>query len=710
MDLDNSQLYINRELSWLEFNSRVLAEAADKKNKLLEQIKFISIVSSNLEEFFMVRVAALIHKKETGAKVYTPDGLNIPSQLKLISESVKKLLVKQYELFYNRIVPLLKNNGIKIAFTVKDAEPWRKILKSIFEEEILPILTPISLGPSHPFPNLLTGRLYLAASLKPKPDNETLIEKSKLLSFVEVPTNIQGRFISVDKGHVFIPLENVIKMFIGRLYHGFEVESAHIIKISRDADFTIEEDEISDLLKAVESTVKRMHQRSVIKLEYEKGLPVMILNTIIAKNHLKKKDTYEIKGLLNLNDLMELYNKLDTKDMKEEPLLSLYKSEFEEYDTIFDAVSEKDFIMFHPYNSYDPVVELINQAADDKNVLAIKQLLYRTSSNSSIIKALIRAAENGKYVTAVVELTARFDEKRNIEWTKKLQDAGAHVIYGIVGLKIHAKALLIVRKEKNEIKKYAHLATGNYNETTARLYTDFSLMTSENSICEDISSLFNLLTGFSVPEQWNCVAISPLDLRKKFLNLIERETQNAKNGIKSKIIAKMNSLNDAEIVKALYAASMAGVKIELIIRGICILRPELKKISHNIKVKSIIGRFLEHARVYYFFNGGDEELFLSSADWMSRNLDRRVEALFPVHNEECRKTVMKVLKLQWEDTVNSWYLNPDGNYKPPAKKNKAEHNCFKSIYSLISKDEKKFGSDKKTSFVIRRSPDKKNAE
>ena len=404
---------------------------------------------------------------------------------------------------------------------------------------------------------------------------------------------------------------------------------------------------------------------------------------------------------------MEIYNKIDLKEMKEEPLQSVHKSEFDEYDTIFDAVAEKDHIMFHPYNSYDPVVELINQAADDKNVLAIKQLLYRTSSNSSIIKALIRAAENGKYVTAVVELKARFDEKRNIEWTKKLQDAGAHVIYGIVGLKIHAKALLLVRKEKNEIRKYAHLATGNYNETTARLYTDFSFMTSDNSICEDVSSLFNLLTGFSVPEQWNCIAISPLDMRKKFLSLIQRETENAKNGIKAKIIAKMNSLNDAEIVKALYSASMAGVKIELIVRGICILRPELKKISQNIKVKSIIGRFLEHARVYYFFNGGEEEVFLASADWMSRNLDRRVETLFPIKNEECKKHIMKILKLQWEDTVNSWYLKPDGEYRPPVKKDKSDHNCFKSIYNLIAKDEKKSSVEKKNLFTIKHSPEKK---
>ncbi|HPP87359.1 MAG TPA: RNA degradosome polyphosphate kinase, partial [bacterium] len=405
---DNCAYYINRELSWLEFNDRVLSLADDKNNKLLERLKFLAIVSSNLEEFFMVRVAAINQQKEDGLKVDTPDGLSFDEQLKMIRERVKKMLANQYDIFYNKLIPALKKYSIEIITKIKDLEKYEKYLFNIFENEIKPILTPISIGPTHPFPNLLTGRLYLAVALEPEPDCPELVKKSNL-SFIEIPTNIQGRFIKIEKEQTYIPIEKIIELFVDDIYSGFKVKSKNIIKITRDADFDIDKDDVADLLKEVETNIKSMHQRDVIKLEYEKGLPTKILNTIIAKNKFKKKETFEIHGILNLNDLIELYNKIDSSELKDEQISPIIPTEF--YDgNIFDQIKKKDFLFFHPYQSYQPIIDLINTAADDPNVLAIKQLLYRTSSNSPIINALIRAAENGKYVTVIVEVTARFDE------------------------------------------------------------------------------------------------------------------------------------------------------------------------------------------------------------------------------------------------------------------------------------------------------------
>nr|HPG31264.1 polyphosphate kinase 1 [bacterium] len=679
INFGNSKYFINPQYSWLEFNNRVLAEALEKDNPLLERIKFLSIVSSNLEEFFMVRVAGVKKHKEAGiTEGGSPDLIKPDIELKSIRERVKKLIKNQYVLFYKKLNPILKKQGVEILLNYESLIRYKNFLTEVFEREIKPILTPISVGPTHPFPNLVTGRLYLAVGLSVREETDKKIEKSNL-SFIEIPTNIQGRFIKIENHNKFVPIENIIKMFVDQIYNGYDIESAHIIKITRDADFTIDEaDETSDLLHELETTIKQMHKRSITKFEYEKGIPPRILNTIIDKNNLKRNDIYQINGLLNFNDLMELYKKIDKPELKDSPLLPIFDSNFSGKN-IFEDIKRKDFVLFHPYHSYEPVIELINQAADDAGTLAIKQLLYRTSSNSPIIKALIRAAEKGKYVTAVVELTARFDEKRNIEWTKKLQDAGAHVIYGIAGLKTHAKALMIIRKENNEIKKYMHLATGNYNEITAQIYTDLSFFTCDDSFGEDISSLFNLLTGFSLPTGFNNVSIAPIDLRNKILSMITRETDNAKNGGKARIIAKMNALYDKEIVEALYQASAAGVKIDLIARGICILRPGIKKVSENIKVKSIVGKFLEHARIYYFYNGGNEEYYLSSADLMTRNLDRRVELLFPVKNEQSRKFIQKILKLQLEDSLNSYILQPTGSYKPVLKKTKDNKNYFKAL-------------------------------
>ena len=475
-----------------------------------------------------------------------------------------------------------------------------------------------------------------------------------------------------------------MKLFISEIYTGYKVKSASIIRITRDADFSIDSDEISDLLTEIEEHIKRMHQRNVVKLEVEKNISPMVLKTLVKQTRVEDDYIYYIKGILNLNDLFEIYSRINNSELKDKHITPIYPYDFRNRD-IFELIREKDCILYHPYHSYDPVVEFVERAAEDEDVLAIKLTLYRTSDDSSIVKALEKAAQNGKYVTILDELKARFDEKRNIQWARRLEDAGAHVIYGIVGLKTHAKALLVIRREKTGIRRYIHMATGNYNEKTARLYTDFSFFTSDDYIGEDVSMLFNLLTGFSMPTQWNYLAVAPLELRNRFISLIERETENAKNGGRARIIAKMNSLLDKSIVKALYAASIAGVKIELIVRGICALKPGIKGVSDNIKVRSIVGRFLEHPRIYYFYNGGDEEYYLSSADWMTRNLDRRVEILFPVRGRDECNFIKKIFEIQIRDNTNQWILNSDGTYELVGGKSK--HDSFSETYEFIGEYE-----------------------
>ncbi len=682
---------INREFSWLEFNKRVLFEAEEIKNPVLERLKFLSIVSSNLEEFFMIRVAVLRKQKEANISESSDESMTPAEQLSIIRGRVLELLKRQYDLLYNQILPELRNYGINILVNTDEAELIKELLAPVFDNEMLPMLTPLSVGPAHPFPTLVTGRLYLAVGLRPL-ENNFFIEKSDL-SFIEIPTNIYGRFMSIDSGDTLIPVENIIKIFINKVFNGYIVTSAHIIRVTRDADLSVQEDGASDLLKEIESTIKRMHRRSVVKIEYESGIPPEILNTIREKNLMESEELYEISGIFNLKDLMELYEKKSSeaktdKSLIFKPITPIYSSEFYKKD-IFKVIDESDIILFHPYHSFDPVLDLLNRAAVDPDVMAIKQTLYRTSSNSAIIQALIKAAENGKYVSVIDELKARFDEKRNIEWARRLEDSGAHVTYGVAGLKTHAKALIIVRKEERGIKRYVHLGTGNYNESTAKLYTDFSFFTSDDKFGEDISSFFNLLTGFSLSDRWNYITIAPLELRQKFINLIVREKNNALNGLKAKITAKLNSLVDDEIISVLYDASKAGVKINLIVRGICSLKPGLPGLSENIRIASIIGRYLEHSRIFCFQNAGDEEIYLSSADWMSRNLDRRVEILFPIRNEKNRAFIRKILTLQFDDNVNKWDLLGD-KYSHIINDNKkvtSEKDSFKEIYELIKKND-----------------------
>lgn len=679
-DLQDPSLYLNREFSWLEFNFRVLAEADEADNPLLERMKFIAIVSSNLEEFYMVRVAILKKQMHLNYPGNTMDKLTPAEQLSGIREKVDRLLSYQYKLFYEHIIPELKNEGIELLFSEKEIKPYENYLGALFEERLEPVLTPISVGPTHPFPNLVTGSIYLAVELSPKEGRDPQIEESNL-SFLQVPTNVMGRFVRIKDEDKFVPVEQILKLFVDRIYKGYEIQSAGVVRISRDFDFNIDKDLASDLLTEIESKIKRLHQRNIVKIEYEKGLSEAVLKSLIEVGEVDDDCIFEFDGILNFKDLFGIFGALDRNELKDEPISHIYPEEMKDKN-LFEFISKKDVSLYHPYHSYDPVVDLLKQACEDEDVLAIKQTLYRTASDSRIIQYLIRAAENGKYVTVVDELRARFDEKRNIEMARKLEDAGAHVIYGVAGLKTHAKALLIVRKERLGIKRYVHMATGNYNESTAKLYTDFSYFTSDERIGEDVSSLFNLLTGFSIPVGWGSVAVAPLNLRQKTISLIRREAENAKNGIKAEIVAKMNSLLDGGIVEELYKASIAGVKIELIVRGICSLKPGIKNVSKNIRVRSIIGRYLEHPRVYYFHNGGKSEYYMASADWMTRNLDRRVELLFPIKSAEECAFVQKILDIQLKDNVNAWKLQSDGSYEQIS--GRGRHESFGEIYDLIS--------------------------
>ncbi len=683
--LDDPRNFINREWSWLDFNSRVLHEAIEDRNPLLERIKFTAIVSSNLEEFFMVRVAAIKKQASLHVQSNSSDQLSPQEQLKGIRQKVERMVRDQYENFNKNLLPALKECGVNIQYNVKDLEKHRPFLHTLFQQQMKKIMTPISVGPTHPFPNLVSGKIYMAVELEPNAENPSILEKSHL-SFVQVPTGILGRFIHIPETECYLPLGNVLQLFIGEIYNGYKVISSGLLKITRDADFSVDPDAVSDLLKEIESNIKLMHKRNVVRLEYEKTLSPKVLDILTKELEISKEDMYPINGILRLQDLFEIYSQCDRPDLKDEILAPVYPQDFVDTD-IFQLIREKSPILYHPYHAYDPVVEFLDTAAQDKNVLAIKMTLYRTSNQSRIIEALVKAAENGKYVSIVDELQARFDEKRNIDAAHRLEDAGAHVIYGISGLKTHAKCLLVVRREGNEIRRYVHMATGNYNEQTARLYTDFSYFTSDPLIGEDASTLFNLLTGFSIPEKWNQLTVAPLDLRQKFLSLIRRETENAKNGLKARILAKVNSLLDQEIVMTLYEASQAGVEIQLVVRGICSLKPGIKGLSDNITVRSIVGRYLEHPRIYYFYNGGDEEYYLASADWMTRNLDRRVELLFPIEGQKQRDFIQTILDYQYKDNANTWNLASDGTYSLAASNGKKD--SFLSIYEHIRKNEKK---------------------
>ena len=655
--------YENRELSWLKFNERILGEARDKENLLFERLKFLSITASNLDEFFMVRVASLKDMVHAGYTKKDFAGLSPKEQLIKISEVTHEMVSRQYSTYNRSLLPHLAENGLKFISHHEELDDEQKrFVDYYFHENVYPVLTPMAVDSSRPFPLIHNKSLNIGALVKKKGDEKAEEE----FATVEVPA-VLPRIIRLpaDKdGNVqVILLEQMIERNISELFLSYDVLCAHPYRIMRNADLTIEEDEAEDLLKEIQKQLKKRQWGEVIRLEVEDGIETPLLKILKKELHIKNDDIYKISGPLDLTFLMKMYGMEGFENLRAlKHLPAEVPGLYGDYN-IFDEISKGDILLHHPYQSFDPVVKLIQKAAADPQVLAIKQTLYRVSGNSPIIAALAQAAENGKQVSVLVELKARFDEQNNILWAKKLEKAGCHVIYGLVGLKTHSKITLIVRLEEEGIRRYVHLGTGNYNDATAKLYTDIGLLTCSQSIGEDATAVFNMLSGYSEPLHWNKLSLAPLWLRDKFLELIRRERDNALDGKEAKIIAKMNSLCDKEICDALYDASNAGVQIELIVRGICCVRTGIAQVSENITVRSIVGDFLEHSRIYYFWNDGKEEVYCSSADWMPRNLDRRVEILFPIDNEDLKNQVIEMLRILLSDNVKAQIMQQDGSYE-----------------------------------------------
>ena len=669
VDYTKPEYFTNRELSWLDFNMRILGEARDRSNPLFERLKFLSITASNLDEFFMIRVASL--KDMVHAKYTKPDiaGMKPEVQLEKIQEKAHSLVQLQYSTYNRSLVPALKQAGLELVIAHEDlTEDQKAFVDQYFEENVYPVLTPMAMDSSRPFPLIRNKSLNIGALISKKG------EKSKSeFATVQVPA-VLPRMIELplsQEGHrVGILLEEVIERNIDKLFLNYDVVCAHPYRIMRNADLTIDEDEAADLLKEIQKQLKKRQWGEVIRLEIEEKMDEKLLKILKKEFDVKADDIYSINGPLDLTFLMKMYgidgfDHLKTPPYKPQPVPALMNEP-----DIFAAIRKKDILLHHPYMTFDPVVDFVRKAAKDPQVLAIKQTLYRVSGHSPIVAALAQAAENGKQVSVLVELKARFDEENNIIWAKMLEKAGCHVIYGLVGLKTHSKITLVVRREEDGIRRYVHLGTGNYNDSTAKLYTDCGIMTCSEAIGEDATAVFNMLSGYSEPKNWNRLSLAPIWLRKKFLSLIQRETEHAREGRPARIIAKMNSLCDQEVIAALYEASAAGVKIQLIIRGICCLKVGIPKISENISVRSIVGTFLEHSRIFYFQNGGQEELYMGSADWMPRNLDKRVEILFPVEDEDLKTEVKHILDIQLADTLKAHELKANNTYEKIDKRGK----------------------------------------
>lgn len=660
----NPEYYWNRELSWLGFNERVLSEAKDKSLPLFERLKFLSITASNLDEFFMIRVASL--KDMVHAKYTKPDIAGMPprEQLKEISKRTQELVAAQYNTYNRSLIPALRKCGLTL---IREHEELSKrqgaYVDQYFEDNIYPVLTPMAMDSARPFPLIRNKTLNLGAliSKKDKKGREELE-----FATVQVPS-VLPRIIPLpedEKGNkVVILLEEIIEKNIGKLFLNFDVVCAFPYRIMRNADLTIDEDEAADLLKEIQKQLKKRQWGEVIRLEIEDKMDERLLKILKAEFDIKDEDIYAINGPLDLTFLMKLYGMSGFEEYKAQSYTPCPVPDMQTDEDIFTQIRRRDIFLHHPYMTFDPVVDFVKQAAKDPDVLAIKQTLYRVSGNSPIIAALALAAENGKQVTVLVELKARFDEENNIEWAKMLEKSGCHVIYGLLGLKTHSKITLVVRREEAGIRRYVHLGTGNYNDSTAKLYTDCGILTCAARIGEDATAVFNMLSGYSEPKTWNKLVVAPIWMRDRFLHQIEMERENAKKGHPAHIIAKMNSLCDKDIIAALYEASAAGVKIDLIIRGICCLKVGIPGVSENITVRSIVGTFLEHSRIFYFFSNGQEEIFMGSADWMPRNLDKRVEIIFPVEDEKIKEEVKHILQIQLEDNIKAHILQPDGTYE-----------------------------------------------
>lgn len=659
----------NRELSWLDFNYRVLSEARDKEIPLFERLKFLSITASNLDEFFMIRVASL--KDMVHVKYTKPDiaGMKPTEQLSKICQVTHEMVSLQYSTYNRSFIPLLKQNQLIIINRYEDlTEKQSGYADHYFMTEVYPVLTPMAVDSSRPFPLIRNKTLNIGALICAE-------EKGEELEFatVQVPS-VLPRIVTIpssDEGSTtIILLEEIIEKNINKLFLNYKVICAHPYRIMRNADLTIEEEDAADLLKEIQKKLKKRQWGEVIRLEVEDSMDKRLLKTLKKEFDVGDSDIYKINGPLDLTFLMRACSMEGFEHLKNKPYTPQPVKELNQDEDIFTQIRRQDILLHHPYQTFSPVIDYVKQAAKDPDVLAIKQTLYRVSGNSPIIASLAEAAENGKQVTVLVELKARFDEEKNINWAKMLEKSGCHVIYGLVGLKTHSKITLVVRREEDGIRRYVHLGTGNYNDSTAKLYTDMGLLTCSHPIGEDATAVFNMLSGYSEPAHWNKLMVAPLWLKDCFLELIGREKDNALEGKPAHIIAKMNSLCDPELILALYDASVAGVKIDLIIRGICCLKTGIPGISENISVRSIVGNFLEHSRIFYFYNNGFEDVYMGSADWMPRNLNKRVEITFPVEDEKCKNEVIHILQKQLEDNVKAHVLKPDGSYQKVDKRGK----------------------------------------
>jgi len=661
IDLDDESLYINRELSWIEFNRRVLEEAEDQSHPLLERLKFLAIFSSNLDEFFMIRSAGLQEQVYSGFTELSSDGMTPAEQLKEIRTRLLPLYRWHSEIWRKQVRPALEKEGIHIHPFDTLTREERAEFEQDFFDNIMPVLTPLALDPSHPFPRLLNRSLTVAFVLYDDADEQ---EEMKV-AVVQLPTALP-RLVKLNRtgGHHYVLFEDIIRAHAGILFPGMRLHESHIFRVTRDADVEIAEDEANDLITAVAEGIR--HRRwgtDAVRMEIGPDMPKRLTAFFTKALELEAADVYSVDIPLNLQDFLVLMQ-LDKRKLKDAPFNSRQIAEFVSEGTdIFDVLKEGDVFVHHPFDSFThSVVRFIDQATDDPNVLAIKITLYRAGGRSSVIDALKRAASFGKNVTAFVELKARFDEENNIAWARSLEQSGVHVVYGVMGLKVHCKVCLVIRKEGKSLLTYAHVSTGNYNLTTSRVYTDVGVFTGRQEFERDFVHLFNLLTGYSKHAQWQHLGVAPLNMREKFLGLIEREIEHQRNGEKGQIIAKLNALIDQRIIKALYRASMEGVTIDLMVRGVCSLRPGVKGVSENITVRSILDRFLEHSRIFWFRNGGDESVFISSADWMMRNLDRRVELLFPIYDHKVRKRLRDLLSMYLTDDVKARFLQSDGTY------------------------------------------------
>ncbi|MEO1591066.1 MAG: polyphosphate kinase 1 [Cyanobacteria bacterium J06632_22] len=697
LDLNNPDYYISRELSWLMFNERVLHEAMDERTPLLERLKFLAIFSNNLDEYFMVRVAGIKQQIEAQVSVRTPDGRTPTAQLRDISQKLRPVVTLQHRYFETTLREALAEQGVHLLNYTELNSAQKSFLREHFEEQIFPVLTPLAVDPGHPFPYISNLSLNLAVVVsrdaeddKGSEDHFARVKVPKVLPrFVELPAALR-----TDGSWTGVPMEQAIAHNLAFLFPGMTIKEHHVFRITRNADLYVEEDEADDLMLAIEQELnKRRLGGSSVRIEMQSSLSGAVRSTLLEEMGLTPEDVYEVDGLVGLGDLISLSG-LPLPHLKDSKWSPVTPREWQmgydadgDTEDVFALIRNHDRLVHHPYHSFSATVQqFITQAAHDRDVLAIKMTLYRTSGDSPIVNALISAAENGIQVVALVELKARFDEENNINWARKLERAGVHVVYGLVGLKTHTKVVLVVRRERSGIRRYVHIGTGNYNPKTAKLYTDLGLMSCHPHLGADLTDLFNYLTGYSQQQSFRQLLIAPITLRDRMIEMVEREIQHVQAGRTGRLILKMNALVDPMMIKTLYRASQAGVEIDLILRGICCLRPGIDGLSENIRVMSVIGRFLEHSRVFYFHNDGNDECFIGSADWMPRNLDRRVEAVTPILDANIRQTLRKFLQVSLDDNRQAWEMQPDGTYQ---QRRPAEDEAARSTHDILMAQAKK---------------------